>query len=279
MKTALSLIACVAIVLCTVGQTQAALTYYEGFDYGNNATIDGVGGWANLGDTVGTTATGLTYANLVTTGGAAKRAAIGNGTPSSGSATKTPAGVADLFNSTDSVFYASLLIGDTNDPSNNSPHTNLWIMQDDGFGGANDDGITIDTTGGAAIRINIHQFGGGESGASYAATAGTKLFAIRFTMNVGADSADFILNPDVTTLVDSDFDAATVVTSTGELTDPTGELDRMLIYFATGGATSILDEIRFGTTIAEVFPVIPEPASLALLGLGGLMMLNRRRRA
>jgi hypothetical protein len=38
----------------------------------------------------------------------------------------------------------------------------------------------------------------------------------------------------------------------------------------------VYDEIRFGATYEDVTP-IPEPASLALIGLGGLVMLARRR--
>ncbi len=45
-----------------------------------------------------------------------------------------------------------------------------------------------------------------------------------------------------------------------------------------GGQYDItIDEIRIGTTAAMVTPEIPEPASLALLGLGGLAILGRRR--
>ena len=40
--------------------------------------------------------------------------------------------------------------------------------------------------------------------------------------------------------------------------------------------TSKVDEIRFGATSADVLP-IPEPGSLALLGLGGLLIARRRR--
>lgn len=40
--------------------------------------------------------------------------------------------------------------------------------------------------------------------------------------------------------------------------------------------TPQLDEIRFGATSADVLPV-PEPGSLALLGLGGLLIARRRR--
>lgn len=46
----------------------------------------------------------------------------------------------------------------------------------------------------------------------------------------------------------------------------------------------IIDEIRFGATFADVTPTpaanaVPEPTSLALVGLGGLAMLRRRRLA
>jgi len=41
-------------------------------------------------------------------------------------------------------------------------------------------------------------------------------------------------------------------------------------------AGNAYDEIRIGDSFADVTP-IPEPASLALLGLGGLMMIRRRR--
>lgn len=49
---------------------------------------------------------------------------------------------------------------------------------------------------------------------------------------------------------------------------------------ADGGQYSYqFDELRFGDTVADVTPnTIPEPAALALLGLGGAMLLSRRGR-
>jgi hypothetical protein len=50
-----------------------------------------------------------------------------------------------------------------------------------------------------------------------------------------------------------------------------------LVSGSNAGGTVYYDEIRIGATFEDVVP-IPEPASLALIGLGGLMM-NRRRRS
>jgi len=52
-----------------------------------------------------------------------------------------------------------------------------------------------------------------------------------------------------------------------------------LNYLALGGNDQVLnmDEIRFGTSYADVTPV-PEPSSTALLGLGGLALILRRRK-
>ena len=276
MKNTVVAMTFVAMILAVMSQAQGTLVYWEDFGYAPSASIDGVGGWSNANNTVGVSATGLNYPGLRTQGGAANRPGGAGDSGAGNYATKNPAGVADLFNSTNSVFYQTMLIGDTQDPSNNSPHANLWIMQDNGSSYWNDDGITIDTTGGATVRVNIHKFGVGETGVSYTPTAGTKLYALRYTMKAGDDDVAFILNPDLETLADSDFDSAP--TASGELTDATNALDHFIVYFAGGGTDTLLDEIRFGTTLADVIPgpVVPEPASLTLLGLSGLMMLRRR---
>ncbi len=66
---------------------------------------------------------------------------------------------------------------------------------------------------------------------------------------------------------------ATISTSTG------ANLDRIRMRIDPGNTADLpgeVDEIRLGTDWASV-TAVPEPSSLALLGLGGLACLRRRR--
>lgn len=46
---------------------------------------------------------------------------------------------------------------------------------------------------------------------------------------------------------------------------------------ANGAGILNLDELRIGSTWADVTPFIPEPGTTALAGLAGLLLLRRRR--
>lgn len=65
---------------------------------------------------------------------------------------------------------------------------------------------------------------------------------------------------------------------TGTRSGGIAPLTRIYLGADAAGLTVEADEIRFGTTRADV-QAVPEPASLAALGLGTLAFLRRRRRA
>ena len=49
------------------------------------------------------------------------------------------------------------------------------------------------------------------------------------------------------------------------------------VRFTTQNLLLSIDELRIGTTFDDVVVAVPEPASLLLVGLGGLAMLSRRK--
>lgn len=51
------------------------------------------------------------------------------------------------------------------------------------------------------------------------------------------------------------------------------------LRFASGNGSEpfIFDEVRLGSTFAQVAPLVPEPAALSFLGAAGLLVLRRRR--
>jgi len=52
-----------------------------------------------------------------------------------------------------------------------------------------------------------------------------------------------------------------------------------VMAFGSNAGVSTIDERRIGTTAVDVGVTIPEPASIGLLGLAGLVTLSRRRRS
>ena len=51
------------------------------------------------------------------------------------------------------------------------------------------------------------------------------------------------------------------------------------LFFSADQSVGVLDEIRVGATYADVSPSpVPEPSTTALIGLGGLALILRRRR-
>jgi hypothetical protein len=77
---------------------------------------------------------------------------------------------------------------------------------------------------------------------------------------------------------ESGVDTISGIPETWDAIDFGGRLDAIQRFSANWGAATqqiLLDEIRIGTTMADV---VPEPATLSLLGLGALAAIRRRKR-
>jgi hypothetical protein len=114
-------------------------------------------------------------------------------------------------------------------------------------------------------------------------TNNTTYFVVgRFDLN-GTDSTFHLWvtsNPTSLTLGGPDLALNTANASLTNLDAATVRFRHFNIFADTGGANSKIDEIRFGTSFADVSP-IPEPSTYALLaaGLGALVWLRRRAKA
>jgi len=264
------------------GPASATLIAYESFSYtgtlADGADIAGANGGTPAGSpgfngsvwrdgNTGTAAefvyeeTGLTYTdgtnNLVTSGGATVDPDTSN--PSLYFRNfDTPSGMLDTGNKvyfsflSSSVGDGSRVFGLTTSDTNfglrvyriNDGGTGRWQLQ---IGG------TLDL----ADTSTTNNFNG--------------LIVGRITMQDGADLTEIWINPDISS-------EASLGTADASVTANTPGFNRFRLEGGNFPTDLTFDELRIATTFAEAVP-IPEPVSLALMGLGGLLILGRRREA
>lgn len=258
-----------------IGTAQAELLVYEGFDYTADSNVVGQTGgdgwgaaWVLSGGTSSPTtdATTLSYGLLQTTGGAADwtgsdRTRI----------TRNTDDLSDYYDVGDTL-YASFLA------SNTGSYEYKYFFGDiagsDGFGWSHtgSDWYAHAAAGGGTLDADPNDAIGNTPVSSTVVTSDMNLFVIQFTVTaVGSGEArtadlNFWVNP-------SNVGGA-APTPDASFTGVSVNLDADETYFSDDPGAG-LDEIRIGTTYADVTP-IPEPATLALLSLGGLAMIRRR---
>jgi len=155
--------------------------------------------------------------------------------------------VTDKPNST----FAQVIFGRDSSTSNNLA-----------YGTANDTSTLFDTgvNGVTAAQANSN---------APAAQANFMVVAVDFDNNL----ADFYVNPDPLDISDNDF-SATGVTFGGSAISHVSMFRENDIF--SGDFSGFFDEIRVGDSFLDVTG-IPEPTSVALVGLGSLALLRRRR--
>ncbi len=93
---------------------------------------------------------------------------------------------------------------------------------------------------------------------------------VRYWINPSDDLSTYDYDSgDLTFVMDTDGDGGTAESA------DVSEFSSVRIFHSNDASNAIWDELRFGTTLGEV---VPEPTTMALVGLGGLAGLIRRRR-
>lgn len=288
------------------GKTPAALITYEGFNYSAgpiDAQTGGTGwdtaGWDTQSDNTGyavNSSSPVTFGTLETSGNYLNgggsftntgRRVLANFGSSWDSAGRVSSPFSDQ-NLDQGVVWASMLIR-VNAPITSWDNARVWFHDQNvpwsPGGSADNNGLQIRSNGGANWGITEGQNGGITTTGVAASVGTTYLLVAKFELSLtaGANNAYVWMfdNPASVTLGGADLATGTAMASiTGR---DTADLRFKSIGFYLDNANDRLsvDEIRLGTTFADVTPTaIPEPSTYAFLigGLGALAWLRRLRK-
>jgi len=267
MKTVLLM---VCSVLLLAGSASAIVIYEESFDYQAGA-IGGQGAWVDgptaVHGAIVVNPVGLTYPGIGASGGCAE-AVLPYEAGQQVAQDYSMSAAFDAAMAADGVVYFTYLYQMGPKPN----HGGLsWYPGGWGPGTINYGGSSVGNRYMAVDHDN------GEPMANLGFPIGfgvqTELIVARHTLSTtGEDTIDLLLNPVLTGDEATDFATPTATL----ISDFEGYTD----YFLTMSSSHhfgqwYIDEIRVATTYGEA---LPEPTTLAVLGLGGLVALLRRRR-
>jgi hypothetical protein len=273
MRKSLSLMLATALVMGTSLAAEAALLYEESFNYDTGLVQDGPGPWnnVNFGGTGPPTfeAGSLKYPGYPTSG---NRMAHNDPEPGSFPYSGDPAVAAvNTMLRVAGTYYITMLARVQGEGTGLEGLGGPTFHADATFGGNYIRPVlTYKGSGMATIALELNGTGEPQSPQFpvNVDSGDATLIALRVT-NTGGTHINVQVAVDPAGLVEPDWDGGGSIVS--ESTNVSGGIGDGSVLMNRGHEW---DEFRIGTKWGEV---VPEPASLALVGLGGLAMLRRRR--
>lgn len=290
-----------AIGLLSVGSVRASTLVYEGFNgyssfaAGTTPNSNTIGlnqsiAYAGTAPDSLTVSAGLTLSNLQVSGSSA---GFSGGTIVAGAQLTQPAPYVGTL-------YSSYLINLTGrgTVANGGNGAELRLSNDDSTGGARFRALADSRNSSINTQVLANGYDTASTDATTAIAASTTYLIISRFQNVGSANST---GPGTSWALsaaqfdsfisgggdDAYLDNATIGTAANQVTAAVTDTATSGTYsFAAGnrvqfvevGDSGRVDELRFGTTLADVTPT-PEPGSIALAGGSGLLLLLRRRRA
>jgi hypothetical protein len=253
------------VIAGALGSAHATVIFSDSFDYGGTTTnIGSVGNWSSGSSVLKYDHDGgLEYATLAgETGGAMW---LDYTAERSGSSNFTNFDLTPLEQG-DAVWMAALF----QYVSGNNAHS-LAISG----GTVSAMGVTITGAGDVVVTGTLNTTVSASNDTQIDLGTGTYLMLLRYTKGSGSSPVDskidLWINPAPASLGTADW---TLDSDDGQV--KWGRDGNALTGLsATPSQQGRIDEIRIATSLGEI-NLVPEPASMALLGLGGLMMLRRR---
>jgi len=307
LKKPVLLAAGLGLTLATSSASGAALVY-EPFDdldttlAGNTPGTGLSGTWSTgWGTEVGSGS--LSYGALETSGGRVIGNTATNRFPSGTISPGTTLSGAGLLADGATLWFSVLIVNHSDKPSTGSGDNRTYVSfgtgGPDGFdriGGNTGSGFTIAVSKNAEYGVTAQGWnddsagtgGAGARGATELVTPDATFLAVgKITwgeFNVTDDvfeiylpGTDLVEPDDPISIVSKNYDQLGLFDTQGVGSAANNLFDTIGFAGARGfNGPPEIDEIRFGASYADVTPV-PEPGSLALLGLGGLLIARGRR--
>lgn len=260
-------------VSAIVTAANATVIYSESFDYGSSdATVGSVGNWNSSSGVLKYDADGgLDHPALTDEAGGAMWLDYDEARTATDSTPNFDLSTTYGFGAGDTVWMATLFEYVSN--------TNAHFVDVAG-GSVSSMGVSISSAGDVSVKATINSSVNATNSTGITLGDGIYLMLLRYTKGSGTlptDSAvDLWINP-----TDASS-AAALGTADWTLDSGDGQIkwgrdgDVLSSIEAGPSQQGRIDEIRLATSLAEI-GVVPEPASLALVGLGGLLMMGRTR--